>query len=341
MLKSILAAVALSLAVAVPAVAQTALEVPANAGWKHAQTGLVLRSTLAGLPRTGITDSSTGELDVFVQYGDTDATAVTVYIFRPAAGGVPIWFERVEAQVLARDIFQNPTAQGAPLAFAPPSGTVTSALRRIYVPGKGPFKATGVAMMPLGEWLVAIRISSQQIDAPALDAKMSEIVAGLGWPENVSEGEAAAPIPACPTSLAYARNAKLNKPDMTDAIMGALIAGVAAEKAKESPEPREPTSWCREGEGSTRFGVYRAVDSTNAYMMALGDAGRVIHVHPGIALEKKARYQLSVGDLDRTLVYPTFDKLPRPETAFEAVMKNRPVSSSTRSGKEVTIGVGK
>ncbi|HVJ01749.1 MAG TPA: hypothetical protein VM662_06165 [Sphingomonas sp.] len=342
MLKPILAAAVLSFAAVSPAAAQTAITVPANSSWKHAQTGVVLRSTLAGLPRGEIRDSSASELDVMVQYGENDPTGVTVYLFRPAVGGAAIWFERAETQILTRELFRNAAPQGPARAFAPPRGSAASALRRVYVPAGGAYKATAVAMMPLGEWLVAIRISSQQLDAAALDAKLSEVIAGLGWPEGAAESAAAAPILACATPLTYARDAKLNQPDMTDALLGAMIAGVAAGKAREAPQGATPVSWCREGDANQRFGVYRGADSTDGYVMALGDAGRAITINRGIAIDKKvAPYQLSLQDLDRTLVYPTFDKLPRPDAAFEAVMKNRPVSSSARGGKNINITVPK
>ena len=71
----------------------------------------------------------------------------------------------------------------------------------------------------------------------------------------------------------------------------------------------------------------------------MGDAGRVINVSPGLALDSKdPGYSLSLGLLDRTLVYPSFDKLPLPDVAIDAVMKNRPISSATRDGKNITIG---
>ena len=77
-------------AVAAPAAAQRDLGVPATAGWKHAETGLILRPRMAGLARTGIADAGTAELDVSAQFGSSDATAITVYIFRPALQSAPI-----------------------------------------------------------------------------------------------------------------------------------------------------------------------------------------------------------------------------------------------------------
>lgn len=342
-LKSILAAIALSVAgaVIVPAHAQGTISVPANASWKHAGTGVILRSKVADLPRGEIKDATASELDVMVQYGAGAATSATLYLFRPALMSVPVWFDRSEAQILARDTFGGAVPQGGATAFAPPRGTATTGLRRVYVPGKGPYRSTGLAMMPLGDWLVAIRISSTELDPAALDAKMSAMIAGIVWPSGIAEGPAAVPVLPCARPLAYARNAKLAKPDMAQALLGAAIFGVATDKAAAKPaEPASPSVWCRESDSATAWGVYRADDTTQGYVMAVGDAGRIIQVAPGLPLDdKKPGFFLSLGDLDRTLIYPDFDKLPRPEAAFEAVRKTAPVSSVSRGGKDITISM--
>ena len=73
----------------------------------------------------------------------------------------------------------------------------------------------------------------------------------------------------------------------------------------------------------------------------MGDAGRVISVLPGISLDSKdPGYRLSLGLLDQTLIYPSFDKLPAPDVAIDAVMKNRPISSTMRGSKNITITTG-
>jgi hypothetical protein len=54
-------------------------------------------------------------------------------------------------------------------------------------------------------------------------------------------------------------------------------------------------------------------------------------------------YAVSFGDLDRTLVYPNFDKLASPDRVLEVVTGTSPVSSSARGeagGNTITIGVG-
>ena len=134
------------------------LPVPATSGWQHAATGLVLRAKLAGYQRTSLDDEGTEELDVAANFSAPDDSAVvTLYIFRPALMSVPVWFDRSETQILLRDEYRNPQPIAEARAFAPPSSSAASALRRTYITGATEFKTTGLAMMPLGEWLVAIR----------------------------------------------------------------------------------------------------------------------------------------------------------------------------------------
>lgn len=336
-------AFALCVAAISPAAAQdqARIDVPATASWKHAETGLVLRSSIAGYPRGAITDSSGSELDVMVQYAEGGATRVTLYIFRPSLMSVPIWFDRSETQILLRsDAFGTPVPAGPIRAFVPPHADTASGLQRVYVPGSGDYKSTGLVMIPLGEWLVAVRASSTELDPEALEARLGEVVAGIAWPEKVAASPAAVPVAACTGVLAYDRKAKPRKPDMAQALMGAVLLGIPEDKIeKEAPAKASPPPvWCREGTPGGDYGVYRANDATNAYVLAAGDAGVTINVTPAFPLEgRKVGYMLSLGTVDRTLIYPNFDKLPSPQAAFDAIGQLKPVSSTTRGSGDLTI----
>lgn len=333
------------LALPATAQAQAQINVPAHVSWMHDGTGLILRSKLAGLPRGTISDSTKGGFDIMVQYAEGEATAVTLYIYRPALMSVPMWFDRSETQILLRqDVFGTSTPTGPARAFAGPRAAAPTALRRSYVPGKGPNKSTGLAILPLGEWLVAVRASSQTLDPAALDAKIDEVIAGIGWPEKIPEGPvapAAVAITPCTGALAYDRKAKPMKPDTGQSILGAIILGVAADATKDKDgKPIVPAQFCREGDPTQQYGVYRTSDSTDNYTIAIADAGRVVTVWHALKLEGKEKgYQLGLGDLDRKLVYPNFDGLPTPQAALEAVTKLRPVSAVQRGTKNVQVFV--
>lgn len=321
---------------AMPAAAQRTLEVPATASWKHAETGLVLRPAIIGLARTEISDLTTAELDIAAQYGSVDGVAVTLYLFRPALFSVPVWFDRAETQILQRDIFGNVAPQGEPRAFAPPGGTVESALRRAYKPDKPAFKSTALAVIPVGDWLMAIRISARDLDPATLDSRLSAVIEAVGWPKGIAEGPIATPIAACTNTLAYARKAKLLRPEMESSIFGALVAGVGANRRRDTA----PTMLCRDGKGNLDYGVYRQPDSTDSYMLAIQDAGRVVRVYPAISLQKaNAGFSVSFDNLAKTMIYPNFNRLPAPEAAWKAVRTTAPVSSTSRQGKNQTIEV--
>ena len=322
------------------------LDVPPSAGWQHAETGLVLRARFAGYQRTSIEDSGTAELDVIVNFAAPDeSTVVTIYVFRPALMNVPVWFDRSETQILLRDDYRAARPVADARVFAPPSSTVASALRNTYVTGSEAHRTTGLAVMPMGEWLVKIRISSRDADPSGIEAGLDAVVAALGWPEGVADGPPASLVAACPEPLDYARRAKLQRPSMADALIGSALLGMIAERAEDKTgADAQPVVFCRDAPGKAEYGVYRnAADlKREFYLMALSDAGRTISLTPSIgALVNGTKgYMLSFGDLDRTLVYPNFDKLAAPDKALEAVTETPPISSSARGsdgGSTITI----
>lgn len=339
-------ALALAAGAAIPAAAQMRkLDVPAKNGWQHAQTKLILRSTLAGLHRTDISDNGTQELDVSAQFEDaTGDTFATVFLFRPAMQSVPVWFDRSETQILLRDLYGSPVPVAPPLAFAAPKAKAASSLRRAYVPGKT-LKGSVLALVPMGDWLVALRLSSKTLANDQLDPKMSELIAAIGWPDGVKESPVAVPVAACPAPLPYAKKAKLRKPDMSDAILGSALLSVVADKEKEvdaKGDTQPAATFCRDLPGKSEYGVYRTLDSTNSYTMALGDAGRTVSIFPSFSAALaggKPGFSFTVGLLDSSDVYPDFDKLPPPDQVWETLGKVRPISSSSHDSKNITISM--
>lgn len=334
----------------VPAIAyaqQARLEVPATKKWQHADTGLILPPVLGGLPRTEITTQGKGELDVAVQLGDVDKTQATLYLFRPALMSVPVWFDRVETQILQRDAYGAAVPTDSPSGFAVPHGTATSALRRIYKPSKPPYNATGVAVLPLGEWLIVVRISSVEQAPAQLDATLSALIADLGWPPaagNVPEAPAAVPVQPCAAPLAYDAKAKMQKPDMQSGLIGSLLAMAASNKdTTNKAETDEPTPlFCREGAPRQQLAVYRAEPLTpDSYVIAIADAGRTVWVHRELQLDDKKNpgFGVTLNLLDRAYVFPTFDRLPDPDKVMQALAKTQPVSSVERGGKTINLQV--
>lgn len=318
-----------------PAVARD-LPVPPDKGWQHATTGLILMSTLAGEQRTALTDSGERELDIAAQYGSGDGpVSITVYLFHPGLDDVALWFDRVDAEVRGRDTYggASPVA-AAPIAFARPGGAAADSLRMIYTPQKGPYRSTGAAMMPLGDWLVSVRISSKIDDPAQLAAKLDAVIAGIRFPADGATGAAVTPIAACATHIAY-KHAKLQKVDSSQVLLGAL-EGTIAEEHAASGEKAKPVRFCRDGAGTTQFGVYRQDDTTLQYWVAFNDAGQAAFVSSGLSgLIGKGGFQVKFLTFDGTDVFPSFDELPEPQQVVDLVSRSAPLSHT--SGKNITI----
>jgi hypothetical protein len=107
---------------------------------------------------------------------------------------------------------------------------------------------------------------------------------------------------------------------MVMSLLGGSIAAKLQAEQKNSPAPS--TTWCREGEGSTEYGVYRSDGSPAGYVLALYDAGRVVSVYPSLMgqIDKTGTYSVSLEDVDGTVTaFPSFSALPEPKQVWELI----------------------
>lgn len=336
---------AAAIAAAPAAAQQRTIALPAAAGWKHAATDLILPVHVGGLARQSITDSTATEQDVSVNFGD-GATIISVFLFHPAVMSVPMWFDRADTLVFVNGALGKPAPAADPLPFAPPHSTVTSGLRRSYLPSGAEFKGSALAAMPLGEWMVVLRITSSRLTPAEVEAKLDAAIADIGWPEGAAAGPVAVPVLPCPTPLAFDKRAKMQKPDPAESLLGALGPAIAADKvAKGETEPETaPVVWCRDGTGIQSYGVYRATGSDGNYLMALGDSGRVVSVGPGLGalLNKSAAISVTFEDLDGSISsYPAFNRLPDPAAVLKMLGSVSPVSRSSGDGTNITLSMPK
>ncbi|UVO55517.1 hypothetical protein [Sphingomonas sp. SUN039] len=328
-----------------PATAKRDLAVPPAAGWQHAASKLILMGKLGGLARTEIYDLGDKELDVVVQYATADkSTQATIYLFKPALASVPVWFDRSETQIRLRPAFRGVASrQNAPLAFPAPGASIANALRQSFSINSGDFKSTALAVMPIDDWLVVVRLSSNIVDEAQIDSKMSDIIGAIRFPSPAIATEAAVRVEPCVTSQKRFR-ARLMKPDMAQVLLGALIPQVEAKAVAEARRDGKSgvgaKPLCRDGQGSSAFGVYRTDDDAKAYTLAFGDAGRVATVSAGIALlQPNPGFQVILRDLDSSSVYPMFDKLPQPEQVLSLIQNQSPLSRTTGGDKASNITV--
>jgi hypothetical protein len=113
-------------------------------------------------------------------------------------------------------------------------------------------------------------------------------------------------------------------------------------------------TWCRDGQHSGSFGVYRADGARDAYLIAIGDAGRAVRVgRSGGALVlseiNKDRsgpkaWSVSLIELGRTLTSADYNRLPPPAQAIAIAQNGRFVSSTPSWGtgnRTITINPGR
>lgn len=331
--------VPLLLAFAQPALGQQnqgrILSVPATSAWQHAETQIILPPQVAGLNRGALRDLGDGEMDVVAQYeGGADGVFATLYLFRTQTADVPLWFDRAMTAIMLRSEYGlADAATPAPTPFSRPSATVASGLRATVDVAAPGLRSTGIAIAPLGPYLVKVRMSSATLDRAALDERLSRFVEGLRWPAPVAGERAAVAILPCPEPLRL-RNARLVRTDGAEALMDA-ISGVVVEDREDRPPP---PVYCREPGATLQYGVYRPNRSRNSYLVALNDAGIALSVGEAMDLSELMggssgrRYSMTLEGRDTTTVLPSFNRLPPPEQAVSVALGSRgsTISVSTR-----------
>jgi hypothetical protein len=337
-MKWLMTAVALGLAI--PAAARD-LAVPTDKGWKHAETGLILMPQLAGMSRSALTDATQTEHDVAAQYDTPDkSTFATIYLFHPAIADVSLWFDRSQTALETRDLFKNASpATADPITFAVGSAKTASSMRQVYATPAGHYRSTALLVVPVGEWIVSVRMSAKALTAVQLDARLQQMIAAIRWPTAVeTEAPAAAPVKVCMAPLTFGK-AKLAKPDGADLLMSLMGSSLAAKKKAEAKsEPAVRTTWCRDGDTRTEYGMYRLDGASSSYVLALYDAGRVVSVYPSIMgqINKTGVYSVSLEDVEGTVsAFQSFTALPSPKQVWSLIQSGQ--RTGTKTGNQMTV----
>lgn len=338
-LLSILVGIAL-LAMTTPANSQLRkLDVPPDKGWQHARTGLILMGKLGDFQRDDLQDNGKSELDVSTTYRTADRRSIaSIFLYRPGLVDVPMWFDRSHTVLLLnRQIKVGPSASGA-IRFAAPGSTTQSALRIVYPLAGQQSAATGLAMIPFGEWLVAVRLTSDTMTQESLDAALISLIGKIRWPANIAAAKLANPVQPCPSPLKFKR-AKLVQPDLGQALLASVMGLAVREKAeKEGAVTRNRPDYCLEASSGAEYSVYRSAASKSHYVVALGDAGVVAFVGPEFSLDgDKNRYGVTLHDWDSSDSYRAFNAMPSPRQVFDLVQRSSPVASASRGGKDIAI----
>jgi len=300
------------------------IDVPADKAWQHARTGVILRSHLGGLVRASLEDAGSDEVDLAAGYNDAaTGTIGTIFLFHPGIASVPMWFDRAQSAMLAQKVYGTAEPASPVPSSVKPEATQDS-LRIVYAMQGGEMQSIGLAAIPVGDWLLIVRLSSHTLDRSALDARLTGVLNEIGLPANRPAAPVATPIAACPNLLTY-KKARLLSADMTQALLNAMLPQVATKKDKSDSKP---VTYCRDREApDAQWAVYRADADTKAYVMSLGDGGSSISVAPALVLKGGPAYSITLYGLDRLTTYPNVSALLPPEQAYDIVAHTRALTA--------------
>jgi hypothetical protein len=355
-LKVLLGAMAAIAIAGTPAAAQQPLPLKAGKAWKHKHSGIGVPATLAGTPRDGGMAYAADDLDVGLSYTVGDAAeSLTFYIFRNTNGAVPVWFAQAQWGIENRNIFGRPAIAIGPQAFVPPGQSGASGLKAVYEPKSGAYRSSGVVMLPVGDWYVKLRASSQTRSPAELSQWMDTALAQVQWPRKIAAAPEAAPVTACAAPLAFPVAAKdAPKNGGADLMSGLLGMAAAQGKAKAKPTPESAATlaaarWCRDPDIGGNAALYRRNSDTENYLLAMGDNGNGIWVGPDpgaklIAMSEKdtpaaPRFSITLSTAAQSISFVAQDRLPSPQRVIEIVKANRRVTTVPTWGKSKSISV--
>jgi hypothetical protein len=292
---------ALALASAAPQPVERDIPVKAYEDWTHSGTGLVLTPRLGGLPRTALTDATRTERDVTARFEAPDQSlSATIYVFHPALADVGVWFDSAQAGLESGQTFRDAErASAEPAGFTVGAGRSASALRQVYSTRAGPYRSTALAIVPVGEWIVSMRLNTKVLTASQLQARLQEVIEAVRWP-NSADAAVAVPVAACPTPL---------------------TAIPAAHADDQAAKPASRPIWCREGEARAEYSVYRPDRGAAAFVLLVNDTGGVVSVYPA---PKDGAYAVTLKDVDGTVsTFPSVTSLPTPDQVWQLIGRGK------------------
>lgn len=342
---------ALLVPVSAPAQQASDVTIPADKPYRHKPTGLTIPVTLDGLSRNRVA-AWEAEVDEAVNFESADGReAITIYVFRNVTGGIPVWFDRTAWVIGHRDVYGGATPAIPAAGFIPPQQRNASAMIGSFRPGKGPFKSTAAAYIPLGpEWYVSVRYSSASLAPEELDAHLRQVITTIGWPRKIEPQPDALPVTDCAQPLVTSGNAKpvTGHKVGAAALLGGLMASAARDEKKQDAATEPAITWCRDAGSYAELeahGVYRPVGTSDRYLIAFQDAGRGLWVGPdGLAalIDKDAApsWNIALVGISDTVHFASRDGLPTPAQALKISKTEAFTSKAATWGKKRNIVLG-
>ncbi|WP_271079378.1 hypothetical protein [Aurantiacibacter sp. MUD61] len=341
------AALALSGAMlSVPAAAQQSISLAADEAYVHPHSEITVPPSLGGLQRTRINEYAENALDLGMNFASADnGQVLSVYIFRNTNGSLPLWFAQAESVIAMHPNFDEPDVSIAPRSFALPGSDTASGLLAVFEPGAGsPMRSTGVAMFAVGDWYVKLRASSVMRTSDGLLHWMESALAELQLPAH--EAVAATPIADCENELRFRGRSRDVRGDAADNVVNSLLGGLLQGLVAERQAEAGPVAWCRDSQLEIGQAVYRANESENSYLLALGDNGNAVHVAPQLRVEgispdseNDEAFSLTLHRAAEDVMLVSQDRLPSPRRVIDLLDNNRITSSRNTWGDDRTVTV--
>ncbi|HTU12590.1 MAG TPA: hypothetical protein VMG08_16995 [Allosphingosinicella sp.] len=322
-------AFALALILATPAAAQD---------WRHRPSGISLPSLPDGFRVGRETDNRRDGSDVFVQLGSDDEPA-TLYVYRSAYPGAAIWFERTRLAMRAN--VGAPTGNVAPRSFTLGAATAPNGLREeIDIPAGGRWRATAVAIVQYGDWIVKARLTSARLDAAGLGRRLDALLGALRFPAGAP---AARPlIVPSPCGEANAMRGRARDRSSEDNVRaGIVLVGINAEARGREGLVANPEAWCR---ASSRHpaaivSLYRRRDG-RAWVALVSDSG----VAAGAEQVDDLGMAFAATPA-ATIFVQMYDGMPDPDPAIEAAIPylvgraQGPASVDAATGTQISVSM--
>jgi len=327
--------------------AQEPVAIEQGTPWIHPHSGIAMPAAISGLDQRRAAAFADDLLDVAVEYSTLDKSEVlTIYVFRKTNADVSVWFEQARFSVEGRASYNAPRLVEGPVSFVPAGQPNASGLRAIYAPGSGSaYRSTGLALFEVNGWYVKIRASSVSRQPDMLAAYMDEIIGQLTLP--VSNAAAIASVLPCERPLVFGKKSRDLKQDGAAVLMQSLLGTLPAELENENGTTQPQPVWCRDATIAPGQITYRANESDDSYLLAIGDNGNAIIVAPDQSAQllgtgnrkPKAGHAVTLKQAGLNTYYMTQDRIPSPQRALELVNKNRVTSSYKSWGDEKNLSI--